>query len=167
MSDALRLHRLRTKALEIDTDIESDCEVDNGLSTYDEWENLIITLSDDSDDDDEDVDLLHDDAEAEASIFARVALYHTSTYILTYCIDASVSAGFFFVSEHPKRGKTGGLGVNKRNRGIQRLLNSSSALLGNFRKFHFFCLEQKLTPLLQRHQRGDRPHHRHHCHQKA
>ena len=77
-----------------------------------------------------------------------VALYHTSTYILTYCIDASVSAGFFFVSEHPKREKTGGLGLNKRNRGIQRLLNSSSALLGNFRKSHFFCLEQKLTPLL-------------------
>ena len=41
------------------------------VSAFDEWENQIITLSDDSDDDDEDVDLLFDDAEAEASIFAR------------------------------------------------------------------------------------------------
>ena len=41
------------------------------VSAFDEWENQIITLSDDSDDDDEDVDLLHDDAAAEASIFAR------------------------------------------------------------------------------------------------
>ena len=75
MSDALRLYRLRTKAmkeaLEIDADVESDSEVHNGLSAFDEWENQIIMLSDDSDDDDEDVDLLFDDAEAEASIFAR------------------------------------------------------------------------------------------------
>ena len=32
-------------------------------------------------------------------------------------IDANGSAGFFFVSEHPKKKKSGGLGVNKRNRG--------------------------------------------------
>ena len=32
-------------------------------------------------------------------------------------IDASGSAVFFFVSEHPKKKKSGGLGVNKRNRG--------------------------------------------------
>ena len=45
-------------------------------------------------------------------------------------IDASGSAGFFFVSEHPKKKKFGGLGVNKRNRGypagfefIERPLN--------------------------------------------
>ena len=48
MSDALRLYRLRTKAmkeaLDIDVDVESDCEVDNGLSAFDEWENQIITL---------------------------------------------------------------------------------------------------------------------------
>ena len=57
MSDALRLYRLRTKAikeaLEIDADVESDSEVDNGLTAFDEWENQIITLSDDSDDDEE------------------------------------------------------------------------------------------------------------------
>ena len=75
MYDALSRHRLRTKAikeaLEIDAAVESDSEVDNGLSAFDEWENLVIELSDDSDDDDEDVDLLFDDAEAEASIDAR------------------------------------------------------------------------------------------------
>ena len=52
MSDALRLYRLRTKAmkeeLEIDADVESESEVDNGLSAFDEWENQIITLSDDN-----------------------------------------------------------------------------------------------------------------------
>ena len=32
-------------------------------------------------------------------------------------IDASGPAGFFFVCEHPKKKKSGGLGVNKRNRG--------------------------------------------------
>ena len=32
-------------------------------------------------------------------------------------IDASGAAGFFPVSEHPKKKKSGGLGVNKRNRG--------------------------------------------------
>ena len=49
MSDALRLYRLRTKAmteaLEIDADVESDSEVDNGLSAFDEWEKKFITLS--------------------------------------------------------------------------------------------------------------------------
>ena len=42
MSDALSLHRSRTKAikeaLEIDAAVESDSEVDNGLSAFDEWE---------------------------------------------------------------------------------------------------------------------------------
>ena len=32
-------------------------------------------------------------------------------------IDASGPAGFFFVCEHPKKKKSGWLGVNKRNRG--------------------------------------------------
>ena len=32
-------------------------------------------------------------------------------------IDASRPAGFFLVSEHPEEKKSGGLGVNKRNRG--------------------------------------------------
>ena len=32
------------EALDIDVDVESDCEVDNGLSAFDEWENQIITL---------------------------------------------------------------------------------------------------------------------------
>ena len=49
MSDALRLYRLRTKAMKealgIDADVESDSEVDNGLSAFDGWENQIITLS--------------------------------------------------------------------------------------------------------------------------
>ena len=47
MSDALRLYRLRAKAdeeLEIDADVESDSEVDNGLSAFYGWENQIITL---------------------------------------------------------------------------------------------------------------------------
>ena len=47
MSDALRLYRLRAKAdeeFEIDADVESDCEVDNGLSAFYGWENQIITL---------------------------------------------------------------------------------------------------------------------------
>ena len=37
MSDALRLYRLRAKAdeeVEIDADVESDSEVDNGLSAF-------------------------------------------------------------------------------------------------------------------------------------
>ena len=83
MSDALSRHRLRTKAikeaLEIDAAVESDSVVDNGLSAFDEWENLVIELSDDSDDDDEDVDLLFDDAEAEASIDARGELLFLHT----------------------------------------------------------------------------------------
>ena len=48
MSDALRLYQLRAKAdeeFEIDADVESDSEVDNGLSAFDGWENQIITLS--------------------------------------------------------------------------------------------------------------------------
>ena len=52
MSDALSRHRSRTKAikeaLEIDAEVGSDSEVDNGLSAFDEWENLVIELSDDS-----------------------------------------------------------------------------------------------------------------------
>ena len=42
MYDALSRHRLRTKAikeaLEIDAEVESDSEVDNGLSAFDVWE---------------------------------------------------------------------------------------------------------------------------------
>ena len=33
------------EALGIDADVESDSEVDNGLSAFDGWENQIITLS--------------------------------------------------------------------------------------------------------------------------
>ena len=44
-------------------------------------------------------------------------------------IDASGSARFFFVSEQLKEKKSGGLGVNKRNRGYPAVLNSSNALL--------------------------------------